>query len=59
MSRLRGDNKKLFLWGGGGGGQAEGGWGYCTLKFGHRKLDISKTITARSFKFGMLIKDKE
>ena len=26
-------------------------------KFGHRKLDISKTATARSFKLGQLIED--
>ena len=28
-------------------------------KFGHRKLDISKTVTARSFKLGQLIEDNE
>ena len=28
-------------------------------KFGHRKLDISKTISARSFKLGQLIEDDE
>ena len=28
-------------------------------KFGHRKLDISKMITARSFKLAQLIEDKE
>ena len=26
-------------------------------KFGHRKLDISKSVTARSFKLGQLIED--
>ena len=28
-------------------------------KFGHRKLDISKTVTARSFKLGQLMEDNE
>ena len=28
-------------------------------KFGHRKLDISKTVTARSFKLGQFIEDNE
>ena len=28
-------------------------------KFGHRKLDISKTGTARSFKLGEFIEDNE
>ena len=28
-------------------------------KFGHRKFDISKTITAMSFKLGQLVVDNE
>ena len=28
---------------------------YCPLKIGHRKLDVSKTITARSFYLEQLI----
>ena len=28
-------------------------------KFGHRKLDISKIVTARSFKIGKFIEDNE
>ena len=28
-------------------------------KFGHRKLDMSKTITARRFKLGQLIEDNK
>ena len=28
-------------------------------KYGHRKLDISKTIIAKSFKLGQLIEDNE
>ena len=28
-------------------------------KMGHRKFEISKTITARSFKLGQLIEDNE
>ena len=51
MSRLPGENlkKKLFYF-----------FQVIALcKFGHRKLDISKTITARSFKLGQLIADNE
>ena len=29
------------------------------MKIGHRKLGISNTITARSFKLGQLIEDNE
>ena len=32
---------------------------YCPLKFVHRKLGISKTITARRFKLRLLIEDNE
>ena len=28
-------------------------------KFGHKKLDISKIVTARSFKLGQFIEDNE
>ena len=50
MSRLSGENKKknilFFLV-------------FALCKFGHRKLDISKIVTARSFKIGQLIEDNE
>ena len=50
MSRLPGENKNkiilLFL-------------GIALCKFGHRIVDISITVTARSFKLGQLIKDNK
>ena len=50
MSRLPGENKKknilFFLV-------------IALCKFGHRKLDISKIVTTRSFKIGQLIEDNE
>ena len=50
MSRLPGENLKkkniFFLV-------------IALCKFGHRKLDISKIVTARSFKIGQLIDDNE
>ena len=48
MSKLPGENLKnhfIFLV-------------IALCKFGHRKHDISKTITARSFKLAQLIEDK-
>ena len=50
MSRLPGEiEKKMFYF-----------FGVIALcKFGHRKRDISKTVTARSFKLGQLIEDNE
>ena len=49
MSRLPGENlkKNLFF------------LVIALCQFGHRKLDIAKTVTARSFLLGQLIEDNE
>ena len=47
MSRLPGEKKMVFF------------LGIALSKFGHRKLDMSKTITARSSEIGQLIEGNQ